>query len=555
MRVAHTRPLQERYSFRFSSIRASTSFMRASYATWAGKAGRFEAGRGHRAAGCGDGQEDRWAPAVKREPWPDTIPKAYGREEGRYRHSWAKMSAVADATQRQAPRKQQGGKPMTVPGMTEAEVLVSQLPEIVRTSIASDPHATISIALDVPGSGGFVAGTLAFHVGYRKPRPEVLYPDELRLIEDCVPSDSAIRMLRSFLAGGTLIANRTIREKAAGVGSQGHNYLIRHSRTGWGEFVATLGMRGTANRSSTHPFIQCGQMPARSRAHAVANWVSSGRQLLSLGHRSNISIPDEGSLTLVVPDGRARIKTALWTRGFVDFSVERDERSTEFEAHAIFGTHAGDKPAIHARFEGAGRFEVPMDATSVDLYLVHDKFMLCQVDLTLASPAYGELPGGKGEFDAIGTILANGENEQVEFKPFVEAGDTKFAEILRTVVAFANGLGGTIAIGVNSEGGLEGIGALRACVEKNGRSGPDLQERLARIYDAKIRDCIEPVPPLRCVPVTHHGSPLVVIKVEPRQKSIYSIAADRGVWIRRGASNRRPDPQLELEGFFRSPFG
>ena len=135
-------------------------------------------------------------------------------------------------------------------------------------------------------------------------------------------------------------------------------------------------------------------------------------------------------------------------------------------------------------------------------------------------------------------LLTHHEGKGLEFK----RDDSSPEGIVRTVVAFANGAGGTLVVGVEDR-----------TRRVRGVSEPTrLEERLASL----ISDRIEPrlLPDLQILPwrKTH----VIAIRVFPsstRPHYLKSQGPDRGVYVRVGSTNRRADPAQidELERLVR----
>jgi predicted HTH transcriptional regulator len=123
--------------------------------------------------------------------------------------------------------------------------------------------------------------------------------------------------------------------------------------------------------------------------------------------------------------------------------------------------------------------------------------------------------------------LLQHEGKTLEFKRDVSSPDS----LVRTIVAFANGAGGTVVVGVEDRSRR-----VRGVADPAG-----VEERLANL----ISDRIEPrlVPELLVIPwrKTH----AVVVRVFPSSTRPHYVKAEgpeRGVYVRVGSTNRRADP-------------
>lgn len=137
-------------------------------------------------------------------------------------------------------------------------------------------------------------------------------------------------------------------------------------------------------------------------------------------------------------------------------------------------------------------------------------------------------------------LIRSGESDRVEFKPFVRLEDrTKVAEIVKTVIAFANTQGGTIFIGVSDGGEIEGVESNRPNNPQRSRTFfQDYVEGLKKL----LRDRLNRVPGVT-VRAAHLGDRvLIVLEVPEGDCKPYFNLETREVFVRRGASNMRPDP-------------
>lgn len=148
--------------------------------------------------------------------------------------------------------------------------------------------------------------------------------------------------------------------------------------------------------------------------------------------------------------------------------------------------------------------------------------------------------------------IAGGENETTEFKPYVPAGHEKFQEIIETVIAFANTHGGQIVLGVTDHGEVEGIGkGLLRDYRGNESASTDYRGAIRK----RLADGIEPGATVEVEATTLDHRTLVVINVPAGQQRPYFTRLNREIFVRRGASNVRPDPKTELRDLLKEDPG
>ncbi len=146
--------------------------------------------------------------------------------------------------------------------------------------------------------------------------------------------------------------------------------------------------------------------------------------------------------------------------------------------------------------------------------------------------------------------IRTGENENAEFKPFVEPKNPKIEELKRTTVAFANTAGGTIFLGVNDDTTLEGVdGALMRWIASESKDGNQRSRKVesqdrAR-YDGLLRQALTAgITPT--VPITSHyvevdGLTILLVHVPRGTDGPYTRTAG-SCFVRAGGSTRHANP-------------
>jgi predicted HTH transcriptional regulator len=128
-------------------------------------------------------------------------------------------------------------------------------------------------------------------------------------------------------------------------------------------------------------------------------------------------------------------------------------------------------------------------------------------------------------------LLVQHEGKTLEFKRDVSSPDS----LMRTIVAFANGAGGTVVVGVEDR-----TRRVRGVVDPT-----RVEEQLASL----ISDRIEPrlVPELQIIPWRKtHVIAARVFPTSTRPHYVKAEGSERGIYVRVGSTNRRADPaQIE----------
>ncbi len=133
----------------------------------------------------------------------------------------------------------------------------------------------------------------------------------------------------------------------------------------------------------------------------------------------------------------------------------------------------------------------------------------------------------------IREILKQPENKSLEFKREIPKSRQN---LLKTIVAFANGTGGHIYIGVNDDRTVAGI-----------KEEPfDLEEKLS----STIYDSISPIPNVFFQTASCEDKVIFIIRILPGANKPYylkKLGPEDGIFVRIGSTNRRADPQAAAE--------
>lgn len=144
--------------------------------------------------------------------------------------------------------------------------------------------------------------------------------------------------------------------------------------------------------------------------------------------------------------------------------------------------------------------------------------------------------------------VLEGEGGQLEFKEFIPPKDGNLvARFLRTVVAFANTRGGKVVIGLDDEGNPIGLAKpLRALYSP--KAAPDISD-LQRRYSLEIKKLLQERtnrPVKNSVSFDKvRGETVIVVEVPEAAEKPCSFDVNE-IFIRKGATNRRPDADAEL---------
>lgn len=160
------------------------------------------------------------------------------------------------------------------------------------------------------------------------------------------------------------------------------------------------------------------------------------------------------------------------------------------------------------------------------------------IDRRILDPAWGR-KDFEVEVDAstrLELLISRGEQATIEFKRQLPVSDP--AGVMKTVAAFANGVGGTILFGVEDDGEIVGVG------EHYTRRSLD---RLASL----ISDWVHPLPDFECEMVEVDGRGVIAINVASGSDAPYGVGTRKrniAYYVRR-AGNTFPATPADVRAF------
>jgi hypothetical protein len=311
-------------------------------------------------------------------------------------------------------------------------------------------------------------------------------------------------------------------------------------RGGWpaASIVLTYGGSHQAGHVQSDALLAFGARPQMSASTAIASWFEGEQPYL-------------GSCRILIEDPRGRIGRIEHDDQMLRVVAQRHTGEEALEIHvAILSSGrqqlAGQRQKVSD--EAPCSFALPRGATDAKIFLLNQaNEILDKREVTLPwVPLSDEALQDRGSQAA--KDLANGEREEVEFKPWVrddKDGERKKAEIIKTIVAFGNeDHTCRLYIGVTDEGEPEGKGAMYKALKTMGTEAPAtpaLREQQLRRWLSKLLDTRIQHPPtvdVRLIEVA--GEPLLSVLVD-RAGSGPCATLDNKIFVRRGATSGAPD--------------
>jgi hypothetical protein len=210
--------------------------------------------------------------------------------------------------------------------------------------------------------------------------------------------------------------------------------------------------------------------------------------------------------------------------------------------------------------DGRATVELPFAVQNLETWIIlEDGYMLDRYEETPHRSTWGAEASlfntpRKVQLHEIGKALTGGENEAVEFKPYIRLRprDKKAFEILRAVSGFANMGGGDLYIGVNDEGDPVGIET-----EVNRDYGAEHRDLTGRetAYEKDLRKLINEgsSPNLPIDFRWHNVAHRIILQIRISQSSVPVHITETGELYRRaGSTNRKWRPSDALGAVKRS---
>ena len=263
------------------------------------------------------------------------------------------------------------------------------------------------------------------------------------------------------------------------------------------------------------------------------------------------SAPNE--YLLRIPDGRVRISGLDVVENELQIQVENSFKLKLYCSviASSFGGNVFHKVLDFVDNEAS--IALPFTVANLELWVIlEDGYALDHYEETPQRSTWGieaslfNAPR-KAQQHAIGKALAEGENDSVEYKPYVvlKPGIDKAMEILRAVSAFANTGGGNIYFGVSDWG--EPIGIDKGLAHDYGKDGdlPNRQKAYERDLQKLINEGTSPT-----LPIEYHWHDLahvaiLQVKIPLSSKSVVLLVSGDS-YQRAGATNRKGRAEVQV---------
>ncbi|MCD4775281.1 MAG: ATP-binding protein [Candidatus Aegiribacteria sp.] len=351
------------------------------------------------------------------------------------------------------------------------------------------------------------------------------------------------KTLRSILTGKWQFLDQIISREYA-LWDDNVRLPDQNSVSGWREFAFVGRSQNRENSDYNYqPLVAFGKPAYASELLAVAEWIygDSNKEQFVRGM---------DQLEIVIPDKRGRIEAAMWGPDSLTVDVNTILSTGDLSLQIIEKSGSGLR-----RNEGElsnsndtlskKKFfaEIDDSTDSVELYLIHrDNSLLDFAKMQVKGKDYEAVDGERTIEDIAIDDFENGEGDTVEFKSWIEKGHKKENELLRTVVAFSNTLGGRIYIGVRDDGSVQNGTMLKNAFKCAYQDALNLAVKRVKKL---ITESLKPLPEFQVLILPMAGENVIVIEVQEGYNTPYALH-DNSILVRRGATIKKPEPSKEL---------
>ena len=259
-----------------------------------------------------------------------------------------------------------------------------------------------------------------------------------------------------------------------------------------------------------------------------------------------------GTIRVFLPECRVRFKNLVVTDDRLCVSIDGSEIAG-LKIKGGWECQGGYKPFELSVTAGEMRIELRDQIEGFEVYLLgadgtlYDFHRETRFWALGQNRVLGSLPGTGTDPAAVQKALERGEGETVEFKVFVKQGDSKQNELVETAIAFANTKGGMILLGVNNHCIVEGVEKElgKEAHRQNRKFEEELNSYIGWLKQA-IGGKLNRTLTIEFLSVTVEQHVVVMIRVPEGDQKPYANIQANTIYIRRGANNVVPHPDLEL---------
>ena len=416
---------------------------------------------------------------------------------------------------------------------TSARDAVNQLAELLKKVHKPYAGAQVRIAFLRESGSQFSTGSVVFLPEPISPRPAADYGRLLFVEEWWNGQDEALDRLSNMLMGQAEVGRHKVNfQFNRSLYFYSNQPFGPHAWSRW-ECQNYTSVEPSLNQPLQHgPVLGFGLPPYLGPTQALQDWIFDFRP-----ESADSQVPYQGQLVVFLPDLRARIVNALWTPGKLRVEVALNCADGTVELQVAQAGSTNPYQVCPAK-SGVLDLSIPDDVRGLQIYLVHDSGdCIAHIQLRSLYDSFGEIGSELSATSQAEMDFGRGEKEQVEFKPFVSRPGEKEAEIIETVIAFANTAGGRLYIGVRDRD-LRPMGEVELRKAFGKEAPVALREQADRVRWL-ITNKIVPIPTFSVQEIHPSGEPVVLVKIERGLGTLYGTRENQ-FFVRKDSRNFKP---------------
>ena len=356
---------------------------------------------------------------------------------------------------------------------------------------------------------------------------EKLEYDDFILNKISITVDDFLKMLDDLVRRGELKIKNCPETKATGNFETGYNLRYLSSNDNWiknkwpaNQYIFRMDSEVRGNPSS-NPLVST-QYPHFPNAESAIKYYNE----LDLGYNL-------GSIFLFLPNYQLKIDELSIGSEYLDLKLIINDLKHEELIGKIYCEKEGlIKTDDFSIDENPKRIHLSFIPDFMSIYVLKNDGEILdfrRINLSWPSSPSKDVIIDLKENDIL-TMIKQGENQHIEFKK--ELDNKHKDEFIESAVAFANGKGGAIIIGVDDKSNIIGF-------------YPDkIEEHIINIIRSRCDPFIEPE--LQSVEID--DKPIIVVRINEGTNKPYTLR-DKGVYVRSGSTDRIAS-RIELDEFY-----
>lgn len=373
------------------------------------------------------------------------------------------------------------------------------------------------------------------------PRKNIIY-DVFGLLESVISTEEMINILENIEQGFKVKDFEIHLSHSGSVDFDYKGYMP--SNNDYCDFAGNEYWIGNGSiQPINFPTVKYGIPCFKDGCHAIRNW-------LSLEKFHDFYDARLGKIVLFIPNFKARFKKFEFENNYLNIYIEGDRiilKDLECQLVYTIGKELFQKN-IKVNGKNNIGLNIESEPDEIFLQLVNSKGEKIDYyeDTLYRHTGKSRLLKRELNKDLLDKIK-DGENETIEFKPFVQKGDSKENEVMETIIAFANSRGGSLIFGINDYLKIMGVPKKMLSGSDLNTFFEDYRKYVRKLISDKVNKRIN-------LDFNKHiiGNELLIeVLVEEGQDKPYGTVPDNRIYVRKGSNNRLPDPDTELPNLLR----